>query len=194
MSERERAGIAANVNLIRESLPKDPPQIYKAALAGLNLLETFLQNIADIAEANRPQVMLAEVQPELTAETIIAHFASKPDPEGQAQKLSKELADLCFAETEGKSFDRVTDNITLICAALDAYIPPKKKPEPGDGSLMAEPREGTKPFRSPASGQIVKAPAFSPCSKPDCKNPAAYRYENGVMACEECHAMATDLP
>ena len=192
MSEQERAGIAANVNLIRESLPKDPPQIHKAALAGLNLLETFLQNIADIAEANRPQVMLAEgTAEELTEDAIMRHF--NPPPEGQAQKLSKELADLCFAETEGKFFDRVTDNITLICAALDAYIPPKK-PETGDGSLMAEPKEGTKPFRSPASDQIVKAPAFSPCSKPDCKNPAAYRYSNGVMACEECHAMATDLP
>ena len=184
MNERIRAAIVANVNLIRIAAIPDPKpaDAMKAVQAGLNLLETLLQNIADIAEAHRPQVALAEgTAEELTEDAIMRHF--NPPPEGQAQKLSKELASLCYSETEGKFFDRVTDSITLICAALDAYNPPSK-PEPGDGSLMSQPKEGTKPFRAPFASNPVKAPPFSPCSTHNCRNPAAYQLENGIKQCE----------
>jgi len=153
-NERTRASIAANINLIRAiAVPEpQPADVLKASQAGLNLLETFLQNIAEIAEQGRPELVIAEA-PELSEAAIRDLFAkpaqvAQPVPEGYAQKLADELSRLCAASTEGKFFDKVTDNIATIVLALNAYNP---KPEPGDGSLMSQPREGTKPFKGPVT-------------------------------------------
>lgn len=148
--EQRRASISANINEIRKAVPPQPQKANVAAQAALNLLEMFLNDMAEMGEASKPQVMLQEVKPPELSEDAIRNVFSKPAqvadplPQGATQKLATELTQLCAAETEGKFFDKVTDNIATIVLALNAYNPPP-------ASLMETPREGTKPFKGPVS-------------------------------------------
>lgn len=166
--------------------------------SAMSLLDGFLCDIADIAAASRPEIAVAEREPELDENSIRAAFdrcekpaedlspiseearreldAMRRDPKVQDQKLDEmlrlnvvnpgwvytgmedqqpgphqaladRLARLCCAETEGQFFNVVTDNITTIIKALEAY----ERPLPLPKGLLNTPKEGTQPFKAPPS-------------------------------------------
>lgn len=206
------------------------------------MLEAFGTVVRALVSADITYTLASDAQldaaeaPELTEDTVAAAFANKTErTTGQTpqHKLAKELKDLCCAETEGKFFNTVTENIGKITEALNAHgdmkdymaeigmLDPHKPrmtsinwpdPEllkqaglqitqneqghwviseieiqPGDGSLMAQPKPGTPAFQTPIAPTPEEPlqPLPDPCANPECGRTDTY-YNPLASLCHEC--------
>lgn len=94
------------------------------------MLEAFGTVVRALVSADITNTLASDVPrrneaeaPELTEDTVQAAFANKTERAmGQTpqHKLAKELKELCCAETEGKFFNTVAENIDKITEALNA--------------------------------------------------------------------------